>query len=344
MPAAQAASFRRTGWLLLAAMLAAASPAYAQSDEALARARSEFREAIALQAAGDYAGALAKLHAVAAVRTTPQVRFNIAVCEKNLGKLTTALGSFTLAESDALDQNLTEIAENAREHIDDIEARVPKLTIARGEGAEAASIDLDGVSLGASVIGTEMNVDPGPHTIVARVGEKIRFSTTIELVERGRERVVVHIERPAEPAEAPVTEAAPSLPPAPADQPPRDEGWSRRHTAFVSLGVGGAATAAGVVFLVLRGGAISDLDAVCHGGRCPPSSESMADRGKLYTGLAGASLAVGAVGLAIGGVMLFSEGGGEQAGDDLASASRPHLAFTVGAPGAAAGAGFVGRF
>lgn len=344
MPAAKAASYRRTGWLVLAATLAAASPVYAQSDEQLARARSEFREAIALQAAGDYAGALTKLHAVAAVRTTPQVRFNIAVCEKNLGKLTTALGSFTLAESDALDQGLAEIAEKAREHIDDIESRVPKLTIMRGEGAEAASIALDGVSLGASVIGTEMSVDPGPHTIVAKVGEKVLFTATVDLPERGTERVVVRIESLAEETGAPV-ESAPVLLSSREHDEPAEGGWSTRHTAWVAIGAGGASATAGIVLLVLRGGAISDLDAVCQEGRCPPSAEPIADRGKLYTGLAGATLAVGAAGLAIGGVMLFSDRakGPEDEGVAKAANGR-HLAWTVGAPGASTGASLVGRF
>lgn len=337
---APAAPLRRAGWLALAASLSFAPQAYAQTSEELQRARNDFRQAITLQAAGDYAGALAKLQAVSAVRMTPQVRFNIAVCEKNLGKLVAALGNFTLSQSEALDQDLTEIAQMAEEHIDDIQARMPKLTIVRGEGAEAATISLDGVDLGAAVLGSEMNVDPGPHSIVAKVDGETSFSRTVEMAEHGIERVVVTIES-----------AAPAIVEKPKSEPLALEiepsGWSKKHTAFTALGVGGAGAVAGIVFLVLRSGTISDLDAVCQDMRCPASAESTADKGKLYTGLAGASLAVGAVGLGLGSYFLFgdSSSSSESDGLDVASPSnRRGVSLGFGSSGASAGASLLGRF
>jgi len=328
---------RRAGWLSLVALLALTPRVHAQTSEDLARARGEFREAIALQAAGDYAGALAKLQSVAAVRMTPQVRFNIAVCEKNLGKLVSALGNFTLAQGEALDQDLQDVAAKAEEHIDDIRARIPKLTILRGEGAETAAVSLDGVELGAAVIGTEMNVDPGPHLIVATQDGETRFSTKVELAERAEERIVVRFDAPV--VAAPVS-AEPEPPSAVPDaSEPEKPGWTKQHSAWTAIGVGGAGTIAGVVFLVLRSGTISDLDTVCVAGHCPPSAEPTADRGKLYTGLAGASFVVGAAGLGLGGYLLF---GDKQ--EVAASGRTPTVALTTGAPGASAGASLVGSF
>lgn len=327
----------RAGSFLVAASLALAPRAHAQSDEEIVRARVEFREAIALQAAGDYAGALAKLQSVAAVRMTPQVRFNIAVCEKNLGKLVAALGNFTLAQSEAIDQGLDDVVTKSEEHIDDIRARIPKLTIVRGEGAETASISLDGITLGSAVIGTEMNVDPGPHAIVASQDGETRFSTTVELAERASERVVIRFENEAV---APAIDAGPQLPIVSEGSEGEPSSWSKRETAWVALGAGGAGTVAGVVFLVLRSGTISDLDAVCVDGRCPPSAEPTANRGKLYTGLAGASFVVGAAGLGLGSYLLF----GDSKGEASASGRLPSLALTTGAPGASAGASLVGSF
>lgn len=333
---ARAGVSRRAGWLSLVALLTLAPRVHAQTNEELARARGEFREAIALQAAGDYAGALAKLQSVAAVRMTPQVRFNIAVCEKNLGKLVAALGNFTLAQSEALDQDLEDVAAKAEEHIEDIRARIPKLTIVRGEGAETAAISLDGVALGAAVIGTEMNVDPGPHLIVATQDGETRFSTKVELAERAVERIVVRFEAPVV-ATSPKPAPMPIVPDAIEPEP---SGWTKQHSAWTALGVGGAGTIAGVVFLVLRSGTISDLDAVCIAGHCPPSAEPTADRGKLYTGLAGASFVVGAAGLGLGGYLLF----GDKQSEAAASSRTPTLAWTTGAPGAPAGASLVGSF
>lgn len=326
----------RAGAFLVAASLAFVPRAHAQSDEELARARGEFREAIALQAAGDFAGALAKLQSVAAVRMTPQVRFNIAVCEKNLGKLVAALGNFTLAQSEAIDQGLDDVATKAEEHIHDIRARMPKLTIVRGEGAEAATISLDGVTLGAAAIGTEMNVDPGPHVIVATQDGETRFSVTLDVAERASERVVVRWDAPAA-----VSPSEPVTSPAfPDESEPAASGWTKQHSAWTAVGIGGAGTIAGVVFLVLRSGTISDLDAVCVDGRCPPSAEPTADRGKLYTGLAGASFAVGAAGFGLGGYLLF----GNKEAPASAGIKKPSVALMTGAPGASAGASLVGSF
>lgn len=341
MPRAPKASFCRAGWLVLAASLALAPRAHAQTNEELSRARNEFREAIALQAAGDYAGALSKLHAVAAVRMTPQVRFNIAVCEKHLGKLVTALGNFTLAQGEALDQDLADVASKAEEHINDINARMPKLTIVRGEGAEAASIALDGVELGSSVIGTEMNVDPGPHTVIAKKGGEVLYSKTVEMAEKGSVQIVIAIES-QDAVASPEPDRASFI-----DLDVEPSGWSKRDTGWVAIGAGGASAVAGVVFLVMRSGTISDLDAVCQNGRCPASAESTADNGKLYTGLAGATLALGAVGLGLGGYLLFGDSGTAEKAeleDFAASSSKPGLAFTLGSPGASAGASFVGSF
>jgi hypothetical protein len=56
----------------------------AQAEEpsraTLAKAREEFRRGLALEAAGDWSGALAAFKEVALVKSTPQVRFHIAQC------------------------------------------------------------------------------------------------------------------------------------------------------------------------------------------------------------------------------------------------------------------------
>src|SRR5262245_42744549 len=86
----------------LGGMYVVPAPARAQSQQAtqkedLKRARERFAQAIALQTAGDWAGALALFKEVLAVKPTPQVRFNIALCEEKLGRLVAAMGDYELA-------------------------------------------------------------------------------------------------------------------------------------------------------------------------------------------------------------------------------------------------------
>jgi tetratricopeptide (TPR) repeat protein len=94
--------------------------AAAADADALKRAREQFGQALALQTGGDWAGALALLKEVAAVKPTPQVRFNIALCEERLGRLVAALGDYELAASDAQ-------AEKADQVRDEVDARLESL-------------------------------------------------------------------------------------------------------------------------------------------------------------------------------------------------------------------------
>src|SRR3954468_21729407 len=132
----------------------AQEPAADSSAEALKRAREQFGQALALQTAGDWAGALALLKDVAAVKSTPQVRFNMALCEEKLGKLVAALGDYELAASDARAEKADQVAEEVEGRLESLRQRIPKLTVTRGSGAEAAIVAVDGVSVGDQVIGT----------------------------------------------------------------------------------------------------------------------------------------------------------------------------------------------
>lgn len=322
---------------LIAATLLQGAPALAQSAQQLAHARALFREGIALETAGDWAAALAKFRAVADVKMTPQVRFNIAVCEEHLGRLAAALGDFQLVQDEALDQTAQDLAAKAAEHVKAIMPRVPKLTITRGAGADMATIALDGVALGVGVLGTELRLDPGPHTVTASVAGEPKFSREVQLAEGEAQEVdVVIAGAGGEVADVHVPVSA---------EAPRATGGGRRTTGWILVGAGATSAAAGGLFLILRGRTIDDLDAICRDGHCPPSSQSIADRGKLYTGLAEATLIAGVAGLTVGSILLIGHGADPKA-DTATTGARPRstLALEGNAPGTLAGASLVARF
>jgi tetratricopeptide (TPR) repeat protein len=140
----------------------------------LTKARSQFQQALALETAGDWAGSLSLLQEVAAVKMTPQVRFNMALCEEHLGRLAMALGDYRLALVEAEGAKAQNVAEQVPGKIDALNARIPKIVIKRGMGAEFATISLDGVSLGPSSIGSEMPVDPGPSISPRKSSKPLR--------------------------------------------------------------------------------------------------------------------------------------------------------------------------
>lgn len=194
---------------LVGSAVSTSSRAWAQDDATLVEARSKFQRAIELEQASNYAGALKLFREVGAVKMTPQVRYHIATCEENLGQLVAALGGYELAMSSG-DQMPAEFIAEVQTSIDELKARIPKLTIQRGAGAEAATIELDGVALGQASIDVEIPLNPGPHTITAQAPGYEDFQDTVTMVEGATETLSIsmqEIQKPT-PAQNPVEPVA----------------------------------------------------------------------------------------------------------------------------------------
>jgi len=297
--------------------------AAAQDAAELQEARDKFQKALALQTGGDWAGALALLKEVAAVRSTPQVRFNIALCEENLGQLVAAVGDYELAAADARSAGDHEVVEEAQRRLAELKGRIPKIVVARGINADTATITLDGVTLGDQVIGKEMNVDPGPHVITARAAGFESFRTTVRVDEAETQRVEVTLE-PTPGAVAPLP------PPPPPKVPP--ETSTNETAAYIVGGVGVASLATAGVMFGLRQGALNELERECVDNTCPEEARSTADRGELYTLLGNVALGVGALGVGVGVILLVT-------GDE-----PPRSGFVLGAPNSLGGISYVERF
>lgn len=274
----------------------AQDPAADSSAEALKRAREQFGQALALQTAGDWAGALALLKEVAAIKSTPQVRFNMALCEEKLGRLVAALGDYELAAADARAEKADQVAEEVEGRLESLRQRIPKITVKRGSGAEAASVALDGTSIGDQVVGTPMPTDPGPHTVEAKAPGFKPFRKALRLAEQQSETVELVLE--PEPVPPPGIVAGGSTPPA----------GRSPVLGYVIGGIGIASLGASGIFLGLRAGKISDLDKACPNRTCPSDQQSDIDAGKLYTTIANVSLAVGVAAVAGGVVLVLSSG------------------------------------
>ena len=314
---------------LLAVVSTAPCTAHAQpptDGDVLKRAREQFGQALALQTGGDWAGALALLKEVAAVKGTPQVRFNIALCEERLGRLVAALGDYELAASDATAEKTDQVRQEVESRLESLKARVPRVVVSRGLGADPASISLDGVSLGDSVLDNPLPADPGPHVVEATALGFLSFKHAFRVAEQQTAHIMVKLE--AEPAKSqPFVQ--------PAARPPAQ---AVRTAGFVVGGAGIASLIASGAMFYLRQHAISDLDEQCGAERkaCPDGARNTVDRGKLYTTLGDVTLAVGAVGLALGATLVIVGGhSSEQASIGLAPGSA---GANIG------GASLLGRF
>jgi hypothetical protein len=237
------------------------------------------------------------------VKLTPQVRFHMARCNEQLGHLNTALGEYKLAEYEGGEQKIPEL-QAIIEARTALEARVPKLIIRRGKGAELVRVELDGVDLGEGQIGQPVAVDPGPHRIIAKLGggKEFRYAASV------KEGETTEVELAPPPDE----EGAP-----PAGNQPKPVGGDKGVTPeevrkssalpWIIGGVGAASLVGSGVFYILRSGAKSDLDEKCRAdGVCPKSMEDTQSKGELYSTLSMVTLGVGVVGIGVATVLLVT--------------------------------------
>ena len=320
-------AFLRAGFAALCFTLAL--PASAQDTGDLKRARAQFQRGIELEQAGNWSEAIQQFREVGQVRMTPQVRFHIAFCEEGLGRLVTALGGYelALAEADAVGADFRTEVETS---IAKLRERIPKLVIVRGTNAEAALVKLDGIDLGASSVGVEVPLDPGPHTITATAPGYEPFSQTADLHEREVTNVTIELVPSPEPAEPlrPVGPDQPLPPPAP-----------NRTVPYIVGGVGAAGLIAGGVFFALRQTTLATLEENCPGAerlRCDKSNEPAYKRVLAYSVIAPVATGVGVAGLAAATTLILLE---KKPGQP-----QKGVVVTPAAPGAYAGVSVSGRF
>lgn len=274
------------------ALVVGAPQVHAQDAAELKKARAQFQQGTELEQAGNWTAALQAFREVGQVRMTPQVRFHIAVCEENLGRLVAALGGYELALAEA-DKVNPDFKGEVEANITRLRARIPKLVIVRGAGADAAAIELDSVAVGDSSVGVEVPLDPGPHAVTAKAPNRKPFEASVTLKEQETARLEVVLEElPPE-----LLRPAASLP---ADKPPS------KVVPFVIGGVGVASLIGSGVLFGLRQGALSDLDKACPTRTdCPSSKQSRYDDLKFYHYGSQVALGVGVVALGTAGALLY---------------------------------------
>lgn len=287
--------------LLIACALGSSmtAPAFAQQSPAdLKRARAQFQRGIELEQAGNFTEAIQQFREVGQVRMTPQVRFHIAFCEEGLGRLVTALGGYdlALAEADTVGPDFKSEVETT---IGKLRERIPKLFIERGEGADAALVQLDGVDLGASSIGVEVPLDPGPHKVTATAPGYHPYDSTVELKEREITKVTLELVVNTEP---------PKPPPPPQIVIVEPDKGPDRTIPYIVGGAGIAFLAAGGALFALGQTTKAELEKDCPDpSKCGESNRETYDRYKFYNTAwkISAGVGVAAVGTAV--VLILTE-------------------------------------
>lgn len=259
----------------------AASAEPAESD--LVLARQAFAEGLRLEEFRDFVGALEQFERVAAVKATPQVRFHRALCLEKLGRWTDARDEFKRARDAAQgdDPQLSLVRLNATQHITQLDARMPSLTLTLSPAT--ARVMIDARVLPQLAGARPIALDPGPHLL------RVTATGHHELLERFDVTAGSRLTGRA------------ILRPMPRGASPGKASWSVAPV-YVSGGIAVASLVASAVFLGLRASTLAELDQQCGAGRaeCPPSARDLDARGRTFTTLGNVFLGVGISATAVG--------------------------------------------
>lgn len=272
---------------IAAALLLASPPALASDAARL------FDEGVKLLDARRFAEACPKLEESQKLEPAAGTLLNLAACYEKSGRRALALRTFKEASQAARARGRADWQKVADDHVRDLSASLPKLTVQRGATPGEVEITVDGNPLTEAELGAPMFVDPGTHVVVARAAGRAPFSSTVSV--KASTVVAVPVLEP-EGAKKPAAELA----------HPEDDDRTRRTVAIAAMGVGGAAIVFGGVSAFVAAGALDDAKAAClsYPSLCPPEASDPNDRAKTWSTISTVSFVAGGV-IAAGGVALF---------------------------------------
>jgi hypothetical protein len=313
---------QRTVWVLLSIVIplmmavpvhaqeddddAAEEPAKKPTDEELAAARELFNEAKDLESEGDWAKALDRLEKVAKVVVTPQVRFHIALCHENLGRLVEAINGYELAAQEAERTGAEEVIENAPPRAASLRKRVAHIVLEITGKVRVSKIFLDDRQVSLALAGTRIPVDPGSHRVEVRRDGEVTYEMDVELAEAEAHKLEIEID---DPKPEPTPDPSPNPKPGPDPIPKEPETEMKRLPAYILAGVGVASFITSGIFWGLRQTAVSNIADGCEDPGsltgCDPDDRELEDVAQTYDVAAKVFVGVGAVSLASGVVLWF---------------------------------------
>jgi hypothetical protein len=320
--------------MIAAGVLLAATPARAQSSADKETARTLFEEGKTKRDRGDAAGALASFRAADAIMNVPTTKLAVA-------RAHAALGQLTEAREAALAVALIPAAPNepapfvdargaAAKLSTELSDRIPSVAIVV-EGApkdEETIVTVDGAVVPKEAWGFPRRLNPGKHTIVAKVrGREVK--NEVSLNEKQMQSVTLDVTSIA--AAAPAADAAARPEAQPAKGPLSPLVWGGLGVAAVGVGLG---TITGVVSM----NNASELDVQCRDGRCPPGAHGSLDAAQTWATVSTVSFIVAGLGAGVATVGFFM---GRKAPSEAAPGSSTAAVTPVIGLGTA---GIAGRF
>jgi len=272
-------------------------------------AREAFRRGTELARAAQWKDALIAFERSQDLRPHAVTTYNIAFCERAIGRYSRARKFFAKALSDHKARGGVELPENlvvaADEYLVELDRKLARLTISLSPADGAVAVDGVPLELLASQVGRPLMI---AGTREAGLPEAVGTASFELLLEPGRHKLVISragyqdgvLDRAVGAGDRGELElrALPlSLPPS---EPARETTAPNRLPVYAALGIGAAGLTVGVVAGIVAIGKNGKLDQLCPNKQCGPDADSTLDAAHTASDIATAGFIVGGVGAATG--------------------------------------------
>lgn len=226
-------------------------PALAEpTPSELVLARRLFADASALEEAGNWPAASAKLREALAIKETPGLRYHLAHCEEQAGSLVAASLEYAraseLIRAGAQAPDVAQLLALADQRL---VAQIPKLVLDVPADIQGVSVEIDGHPISSAILRNPIPLDPGRHAIVAHAPNRGDFNERVDLtVGQSHTLVLVFPERGVAPP--PSSASTPARPVVPVAE---RRGVAPRTIALIGEGaLAAAGLGVGIGFTVAR--------------------------------------------------------------------------------------------
>ncbi len=313
-----AATLAITAASLASAPLAHADPSAADKETA----RSLMNEGRTDRDKGDLKGAVKAFAAADALMHVPTTGLELARAQVAVGQLLegrdTALRVTRIPEKPNEPAPFKAARDAAASLNEELAGRIPSVTIVVKNVPDGATptVDIDGASVPAEVLGQPRKVDPGHHVVTAKAGSA-EGKQELDIAEKETKDVSIELPAPTPDSETKPAETSAS------DQAPPSSGGGNKLLIWGGFGLAGAGVIVGSVtgFLALnKANSVKGSSSCQNGGTlCNPSVDGDVSSGKTMALVSTVSFIAAGVGAALGVTGLFV-GGGDSA---AAPASKP---------------------
>jgi predicted hotdog family 3-hydroxylacyl-ACP dehydratase len=300
----------------LVSTAASAGPRLSEDDRATARALMD--EGDAKSDRGDWKGALAAYAAADALVHAPSTGYELGRVQVELGLLLeareTLAGVLRIPAAKKEPLPFTVARKNAEALLADVDARIPTLEVhlVNVDATQTPVITIDGEIVASTAAPAPRRVNPGAHSIVARVGSVERRS---HLVVDEREQCTVTLDFAPEGAAPKAPWATPA--------PPTSGNTRSKALVYGSFGLGAVGVTVGSVAGLISIAKVSDAKKDCVNNVCPEARKGDIDSAKSLGTVSTIAFIAAGVGIGVGVVGLLTSEKESAETSALAKHARP---------------------